>query len=500
VVYNKGGQKMKSKMVKMKRLLAVTLATAMTVSMAGCGNAKTNAPADDSKATVENTDASSEEASTASTTEEDLGGYSIRTDANGNKIDLGGIEVIVRDWWSTGEREEAADAYTEARYEYLDWAQETYNFTIKELAISDWGSTPEDFANYVSTNGDDNYYVFALRTGDELIAAMNSGLMYDLATLDCLDFSEDKWVHAITDQYSKGSSTYAFRSHTGAALGGRGVYFNKRILQEAGIDPQKLYDWQESGEWTWDKFEEICSQVEADTDNDGVIDRFAMACYNTVWYTMAVYSNFGDFIAKDDAGKYYNDLESNETMEALTWAVDMWDKYDASKAYPEDAAWDYWTTAYTNGEACFCSAELWRSGSFNDAMEDDFGFVCFPKGPQANDYANVCSDNPYAIPACYDAEKAWKVAFAYDIYTEPVPGYEDYEPWKSGFYQSFRDAEAVDLTVSRLMKNGRPAYDALVPGVNTSDVIWAINKENTPAQQAEVVRPTWAAFLEEANK
>lgn len=491
---------MKSKIVK--KLTAVFLAAAMTVAMVGCNSGtEANASVDGDKKTVEGTESSAEGTDSEASTEEDLGAYSIRTDANGNKIDLGGIEVVIRDWWSTGERTDAADAWTEARYEYLDWIQETYNFTIKEVAISTWESTPEDFANYVSTNGDDNYYVFALRTGDELIAAMNSGLMYDVSTLDSMDLSDDKWVHAITEQYSKKNATYGFRSYMGTTLGGRGVYFNKKVLEDAGIDPQKLYEWQESGEWTWDKFEEVCAQVEEDTDNDGIVDRFALATYNTVWYTMAVYSNFGDFIGKDENGLYINCLENPETIDALNWASEMWQKYDASKAYPEDAQWDYWTTAFTNGEAAFCSAELWRAGGFQTAMEDDYGYVCFPKGPNATDYANVCSDNPYAIPACYDADKAWKVAFAYDLYTEPVPGFEDYASWKSDSYQNFRDTEAVDFTVARLMKNGRPAYDALIPGIAPADdVIFKISKENTPAQQAEAVRPTWAALLEEANK
>lgn len=488
-----------------KKVIAVFLTAAMITAMAGCGNkVQTSENPEDSKQTEESQDTgadATDDTVSVESTEEDLGAYSIRTDADGNKIDLGGIEVIIRDWWSKGEREPAADAWTEARYEYLDWIQETYNFTIKEVAISDWNSTPEDFANYVSSNGDDNYYLFALRTGEELIAAMKSDLMYDISTLDCLNLSEDKWVHAITDQYSKAGAVYGFRSYMGEALGGRGVYFNKRILQEAGINPQLLYDWQESGEWTWDKFEEVCIQVEADTDNDGMIDRFAMATYNTVWYTMAVYSNFADFISKDENGNYINTLENAETLEALNWALDMWQKYDASKAYPEDAQWDYWNTIFTNGKACFCSAELWRSGTFASSMEDDYGFVCFPKGPKATDYANVCSDNPYAIPSCYDADKAWKIAFAYDLYTEPVPGFEDYETWKSGFYQNFKDTEAVELTVSRLMKNGRPAYDALVPGIKLGDdFIFAINEGNTPAQQAESIRPTWAAYLNEANK
>ena len=418
---------------------------------------------------------------------------------NGNTIDLGGIEVIIRDWWSgDGTRPEAEDAYTEARYEYLDWAEETYNFTIKEMTISDWGSTPQDFADYATLGGDE-YYVFALRQGSELTAAMNSGLMYDVSTLDCFDFSEDKWKSGVHEQFAKGDAIYGFRGIPAEPKGG--IYFNKRVLEEAGITAQQIYDWQESGEWTWDKFEEVCAQVQADTDNDGVTDRFAMANFSACWYPFAVYSNGGDFIRLEN-GKYVNALETEETLEALNWALEMWDTYDMHAYYPEGSNWDYWITAFVNGEAGFSADECYRAGQYNNAgMVDDFGFVCFPKGPKEKDYTNIYSDNVYAIPACYDAEKAWKIAFAYDVYTEPIPGFENYNPQKSGYYSSFRDTEAVDLTIERLFVNGRATFHTMVSGIDLGpQVFWAINKDNTPAQQAESIRETWAAYIEEANK
>ena len=60
-----------------------------------------------------------------------------------------------------------------------------------------------------------------------------------------------------------------------------GIYFNKRLLQEAGIDPESIYELQRNKEWTWDKFEELCQQVQKDTDNDGVIDQYAMTNFTS---------------------------------------------------------------------------------------------------------------------------------------------------------------------------------------------------------------------------
>ena len=92
-----------------------------------------------------------------------------------------------------------------------------------------------------------------------------------------------------------------------------------------------FYIWGHSYEFdidnTWDKFEELCKQVQKDTDNDGVIDLYAMTNFSSTLYPAAVYSNGGQFIGKDENG-FYNDLESDATMEALNWALDMIDKYE----------------------------------------------------------------------------------------------------------------------------------------------------------------------------
>lgn len=497
---------MKSKIVK--RLLAASLATVMVTGLAACGDKKDgdNKSSEASKESsveasseVESTDdASSEVESTEESSEEEI---ELRVDRNGNPLDLGGIEVIIRDWWSgDGEPKEATDAYEEARQEYLDWAMETYNFKIKEMTISSWGSVPEDFQNYAQSGGDE-YYIFTLRAGAELTGAMNSDLMYDVASLGVFDFSDSKWSSGVHNQYSKGGKVYGFR---GILAEPRvGMYFNKRVLEEAGLSAKQLYDWQENGEWDWKKFEEVCATVQKDKDNDGVIDVYGMACFSSDYYPAVVASNNGDFVRADASGKYVSALESEETIEALNWGLDMWTKYDASQGYPEDAEWNNWVPTYQSGVACFTVGGCYQAGQeySRDNMADDFGFVCMPKGPKATDYTNIYDDNVYAIPACYDEEKAWKIATAYDIFTEPIPGFEDYNPQLTGYYNNFRDTESVDYTINRMCTNGRTTLHKMVSGIDLgSQLIWPLNKDNTPAQQAEAIRSQWEAFLEEANQ
>lgn len=495
-----------------RKVIAALLAATMVFGTVGCGGktqeqapASTGGSTANESSAAENNETPSEAGSEAAegetgTAEAGEDGYTVYLDpATGEPFDLGGMEVIIADWWSSDEEGEEEDlsAYDEAHDAYIDWMQETYNFTIKSKAVTSWADVPENFVNYATSGGDENY-IFVLYPGSATMSAMSSGLMYDLAKLDVLDFSDDKWLDVVTDVMSEGDAVYGMRAdiHEPSA----GMFFNKRLLEEAGINPDDLYELQRNNEWTWDKFEEICKEVQKDTDNDGVIDRYAMANFTSRFYPAAVFSNGGQFIGRDENGVYYNDLESDATMEALNWALDMLNKYEM--VYPADAEWDYCFTAFKNGEAVFEVGEVYQAGQDFGEMEDDFGFLCFPMGPRVDGYRNYSSDNIYVIPSCYDDEKARNLAIAYNLYTSPVPGYEDYESWQFDYdyYSSFRDTEAVEETLPLMVESGMPQYQMAVTGIDMGpDLYWTINKDNTPAQAAEAIRNTWQSYLDERN-
>ena len=424
--------------------------------------------------------------------------YTVITDENGDPIDLGGMDIVIRDWWS-GDPAEPTNDYEEARDEYREWIQETYNFTISQQAISDWTSTPADFVDYATTGGDENY-IWILRDDPAITSALSSGLMYDLATLDCLDFSLPKFQrNKLHEQYAKGDSIYAM--YAGYSEPRTGVYFNKRLLNDAGIDPETIYDMQADGTWTWDAFEEMMAAVQRDIDNDGVIDIYGLTLNEGNMTTIAVFSNNGSYIGKNDDGYFYN-LESPETLEALEWTVDMFTKYALPD--PEGAEWDYYKEAFINGQAAFMVEDEYAGtpGNFLQDMEDEVGFVMFPKGPQRDDYINVWSNNPVAIPACYDADKAWKLAFAWNLYTDQPAGYEDYMDLSNAAAGIF-DMRAIDETIPMMMDedHGTVAYHGLIPNLSLGEqFVWNIAPGSVVSEQVEAIRDTWKAYVDEANK
>ena len=243
-------------------------------------------------------------------------GVEILRDADGNVIDLGGMEIIVCEHWKSDWHDQDPEtAYQEATYEYREWLEETYNFKIYNLADTTWSSCPDDFNNIATTDEPKNY-VWAMRF-ETIPGPMANGLFYDLATLDCLDFSEAKWnTSAVKSLTTVGDHIYGMRAEPAEARGG--VYFNKRLLTEAGIDPDEIYDMQANGTWTWDAFEELLKKCTKDTDNDGVIDKYAMMSFSPRLLLPAIYSNNANFFGLDENGKFIVTAQSDAFMEAAT--------------------------------------------------------------------------------------------------------------------------------------------------------------------------------------
>ena len=489
---------MKSKMFK--KLMAGVLTMTMTAGLAACGG--TTEPSESANGSNEggNTNNSTESSSAGSevaSSTEDASPYPILKDANGNVYDLGGMEIIIRDWWTDPEAPKVDQGeYAEAQDEWREWIQETYNFKIVQKQISGWGEVPQDFTDYVTQGGDENNYVFILREDASLTSQIAKGMVYDLATLDCLDFSSEKLsCNGVTDEYKKGNHIYAMYAGPSEPRGG--VYFNKRLLEEIGMTADELYDLQKNKQWTWDKMEEIMAKVQRDIDGDGVYDVFGCNCNNGGLVNCAIYSNNGKIVGTDASGKYTYALEDANTMQAMEWADKIYKTYWETP----DEAWDQYKESFINGKFLFMFEEAWagQANSFVPTMTDEWGFLMFPIGPAANDYVMKASNNPTVIPGCYDADRAWKIAFAWNLYTDTVPGFEgEDDSWQAG-YQTF-DTRAINESLGVMRMKGVAAIESIIPDLDMTKILWVVGPNGAkPSEIVESVRDSYKAAIDAAN-
>ena len=415
-------------------------------------------------------------------------------------VDFGGATIYIYDYWSgeVGSDARAEDPTEEqaALYAYRDWLEETYNCHIVAKQKGDWGSQITEFTNFVAAP-DGTLCLYIIEPGSVAAAIKAGARAWD----DLIDLSADKWNKqdlGFTTKLGKAYGVYAGECEPRQCL-----YFNKKVLEDAGIDWNEIYDMQADGTWTWDAFVELLQKLTRDLDGDGINDVYGIVGDGTDFSIMSVFSNGGAFFEADADGKLQPVMNSDAALEGLNWAKETWPAYSAPQ--PEGANWDWYKNAWKQG---YCGFYMYQTyGGFNDNSEmadmaDPWGCVAYPIGPKGSTYVHVASDNITLIPDVYDDETAAKLAFIYDMWTTPTPGYDDENAWV-GNKLNYTDDRAVYETYAMLREPDHSAFNmALALGTN-NDVIgngflWNVY-DNDPAALIEAQMPVWEGYCNEFN-
>ncbi|MCR5796913.1 MAG: extracellular solute-binding protein [Eubacterium sp.] len=410
--------------------------------------------------------------------------------------DLGGMTITVGDWYTS---DEVGDTdFAKATDSYRKEIMEKYNFKISRENKYSYTDMQETYVTGVMSNSPmcQLFYLY-----QEMVSApLMKGLMYDLSTLPELDFNEEKWNPTVTELMSIGKGVWGMSPE---AEPRGGVFFNKRMLKEAGIDTEEPYDLQADGKWTWEKFEEYCKKLTVDTDGDGKTDQYALASFSKYYLPMCAANNNATFVTRDDDGNYKNATGTKEFLYAMNWGMSLMDKgYIMPK--PDGAAWDWYKAAFRDGEVAMQTAECYEISAFA-SMDDDWGFVMFPYNQKWEGGTNktIPNDNIVVMPSCFDADTAEKIAFAYDLFTEPTPGYSLDDAWKQTYYKQFRDDRAVDETLSMMeeQEHKQTSYLPMISDLDYGDFCYSVYAgATTPAKKIESISSKWDSKINDMNK
>ena len=323
-------------------------------------------------------------------------------------LDFGGATVYINDWYSSGERAEEPTEEQQAQYDYWDWLEETYNVKLVEIKLGDWDGMVAELQNIVSNKDNSELRIIGV-SGGFCGPVLANGL-----------FSE--WTYGL-ENFNK--ATVDFMTIGGKCYGVCGgkffeprqcVFFNKKVLEDAGIKWDEIYDAQADGSWTWEKMESYMDAVKADKDNDGELDVFALTGNFDDGVVGLVVSNNGDFYEK------------------------TWDDY--KQFWPE-------------GNVAFLIGQSYEGFNGNDVVNnvEEWGCVCLPKGPAADAYTSAADNNVFGIPAVYDEETSLKLQQIYTLYRKNPVIDADEDAWATRLYE-LTDERAVEETYAYLRENG----------------------------------------------
>ncbi|GHU71271.1 hypothetical protein FACS189450_07040 [Spirochaetia bacterium] len=416
--------------------------------------------------------------------------------------DLGGITITIGNWWSDFDVE-TREANSTTEQKVIDWRrkiQQEGNFKMTEKNVSSWGEMAQVAATSI-ISGSPVADVIILQPNWAL-ALYNQGLLYPASDNKTVDFSVTTpvpWTKSVLDAFTFGGKAYAFSPEgTGGSQHESGVYFNKRLFEEAGLAPDLPYDMQKAGTWTWAAFLDICKKLTRDTNNDGITDTYALATLSTETLDAIAASNGANFVIKDAAGKFVNGTGTPAFLEALQYSVRL-NNEGVLMPQPANSNWDWFKAAFHDGRAAMRVDETYVGQELRD-MADDWGYVFFPKGPRASDYLTVSDENVFVIPSTVSAADVDKIMYAVKLWYTPVDDQPD--AWKDSLYNIYRDDRAINETRT-MMRD--PKYSTwknvnMIPGLERGNIAWNMwNEGQDPAQLIESVSQNWNYTIGEAN-
>ncbi len=160
-----------------------------------------------------------------------------------------------------------------------------------------------------------------------------------------------------------------------------GIAWNKEIFTE--LDLPDLYELQESGDWTYEALIDIAIQATRDTTGDGDIDQWGIAGYSggIHWHQllMTMVSNDANWVRIID-GKATVSITDPEFIDALQLWQDLVNVHGVVPSMEGRTVFGEGRLAMLFGDmAALQTAQ-------NSDLVQDWGWVYFPKGPNAKDY------------------------------------------------------------------------------------------------------------------
>jgi len=323
-----------------------------------------------------------------------------------DKIDLQGYTMKILVWGGppqggteTGDLQIAKEKELEAKYNVnIEWVAVPWGESVPKITAA--GLSGEPAADIALLH---NYWAFPTLAEQGYLRTID----------DLLDFNDPKWPKRMKEFGSFNGKLYGMTPSVGSAYG---LYYNRSMLKREGAeDPQELF---KQDKWTWDKYLEIAKKVTKDTDGDGTIDQWGITAYSPMQARPLIYSNNGKIVDVVD-GKLTFTMGEPNAMEALRFLYDLHNTHKVVMPNKTASYADYEESqkVFNSGKAAFVPGAEWEGGGRKD-MQDDYGFVPFPKGPKATSYTNISdgfamwfvmanSKHPKEVAKIFDEMQLW---------------------------------------------------------------------------------------------
>ncbi|MGP4039676.1 ABC transporter substrate-binding protein [Gracilibacillus sp. D59] len=174
----------------------------------------------------------------------------------------------------------------------------------------------------------------------------------------------DEFANGLWGSAKKGEEIYGTPVDSNPLL----LYYNKKVLEEAGLDPnepQKLF---EAGEWNWENFAKVNKQVTESGKYGFVAENSSLHMFSWIW------SNGGQMY--DDEGNMI--LQDNEkAQEAIAYLNENISdgNFKYAGSLPEGQGPD---AMFMSNQTAFAAAGRWYTPMFSENKNLEFDYIPWP--------------------------------------------------------------------------------------------------------------------------
>lgn len=271
----------------------------------------------------------------------------------------------------------------------LEEAKEKFNIGEIEFLEMPWGAELVEGQMARLMSGDSKYDFWMATVGDMWSMAAE-GAFYPVSDILPDEYYESmpQDIQTMFENIEIGGTSYAFGLQNDHFDNIEYVVWNRDLFAREGLTPlDELY---KAGEWDWEAFEEIALKAQKDTDDDGEIEQLGISNLND-W--IHIKANDGDIVEVNEKGNYEFVLPDDDSA---LYALEKTYEWTSELEFGGDE-WDL--PEFRNGNSAMAIIQSWMFDNLED-MEDDWGLVPFPRGPDADEYKYpvVAFDSTY-LPA-----------------------------------------------------------------------------------------------------
>ena len=444
-------------MKKLRWVCFLFAAVMLTGAFAACGGGSGSAPAATTAPPGEGEAPAGESSETTSL---------YKLDAIDVK-DYGGrvFRVLTSDNYPVETPEQTGDIVDDAQYKRNLLIEEKYDIKISDsyIPMASYSELTSTFKKTVMAASDD-FDVCRLIMRDAFSLALG-GYVMPVVSLPYADLESPWYVKFVNDALRISGNYYVVYTDEcmGTFTGATGVFFNKFVITELGLDSP--YDEVRAGSWTTDSYYEKGVAAIKDVNGDGVYtpdggDRFAdVGEYDGYIPPLWIGADMM-MVKKDEDDVPYFAALGNEKfytfIEKLYSYFDMdgyyWDSFLKGRFDENERA--VGRGYFTGGQALYYIGGFGLASSFR-AMENDFGLVPLPKyDEQQKDYYSRIADGWLLnVPAhCQDAEFVSAILEELAIGTKNyiIPAYYE-DALKNKFIRDDDTLEMLDIIQTNKM-------------------------------------------------